>query len=68
MATKNPDAVLERADALFATRDRLQRELQVIDAQITQCCRAYDDATGCRGVRPEALRRAANDRRTPKAA
>jgi hypothetical protein len=54
--TTDTEYVLERAVEAFDRLDTLRAQRHAIDAEINALCRAFDDAAGTRGIRPERLR------------
>lgn len=64
----NRDRVLDKAEKAFARYDKAKAALRAAEVGIAGVCREYDLVSGCRGIRPEGVRYAINERRAKQAA
>jgi len=62
------DEIFKKAAKAFHKHDKLKAEIRKIEQELTNLCREYDMASGCRGVRIESLRQRAQERLGRRAA
>jgi hypothetical protein len=62
------DNILHDAARAFRRFDKARADLRAAEDDIRKLCRAYDMASGCRGIRSESLRLATEHRFGKRAA
>jgi hypothetical protein len=60
--------VLREAQRAFRRYDKARADLRAAEDELRKLCRAYDLASGCRGLRPESLRITVENRLGKRAA